>query len=58
MSDVEANSIARLKEENERLIALLEANGIQWGEAPEQATWAPMPEKSRLSASDKVALFS
>jgi superfamily II DNA or RNA helicase len=57
MSDAQPDLIARLKEENERLIALLEANKIQWRDAPDQTTWISRPERSRLSTSDKVALF-
>jgi hypothetical protein len=57
MSDAEPNSVSRLKAENERLVALLEANGIQWRAAPERAESDSKPETSRLSTGDKVALF-
>ena len=50
-------SLAVLQAENERLIALLEANGIEWRLAPEPATSPPQPESSRLSTDAKVALF-
>lgn len=46
-----------LKAENARLIALLEANGIQWRAPPEQVSSASTPESSRLSTDEKVALF-
>ncbi|MHB0986641.1 MAG: TOTE conflict system archaeo-eukaryotic primase domain-containing protein [Sulfuricella sp.] len=49
---------AELKAENARLIALLEANGIQWRAQPEHAVPpASTPEPSRLSTDEKVALF-
>ena len=37
-STSEPDSLAVLEAENERLIALLEANGIEWRLAPESAT--------------------
>jgi superfamily II DNA or RNA helicase len=46
-----------LKAENARLIALLEANGIQWRVETVHAPAASMPEPSRLSTDEKVALF-
>lgn len=49
--------MAVLQAENERLIALLEANGIEWRLAPEPTTSPPKPESSRLSNEAKVALF-
>jgi len=49
--------LAVLQAENERLIALLEANGIEWRLAPEPAKSPPQPESSRLSTEAKVALF-
>lgn len=49
---------AELKAENARLIALLEANGIQWRAQPEHVVPpASTPEPSRLSTDEKVALF-
>lgn len=48
---------AQLKAENARLIALLEANGIQWRAPPETVPPASTPEPSRLSTDEKVALF-
>ena len=46
-----------LKAENARLIALLEANGIQWRVETKHVPAASMPEPSRLSTGEKVALF-
>jgi hypothetical protein len=49
--------LAVLQAENERLIALLEANGVEWRLAPQPATSPSRPEASRLSTEAKVALF-
>ena len=49
---IERDPLLELKAENARLIALLEANGIQWRAPP-----ASTPEPSRLSTGEKVALF-
>jgi superfamily II DNA or RNA helicase len=49
--------LAVLQAENERLIALLEANGIEWRLTPEPTTSPPQPESSPLSTEAKVALF-
>lgn len=46
-----------LKAENARLIALLEANGIQWRASLEHMPLVSTPEPSRLSTNEKVALF-
>ena len=58
----DGDAIAALKAENERLIRLLEANGIPWTSAvPMPAPLAPAAheaEPSRLSTAEKVALFS
>lgn len=56
-STSEPESLAVLQAENERLIALLEANGIEWRLAPEPAASPSKPESSRLSTEEKVALF-
>ncbi len=48
---------ADLKAENARLVALLEANGIQWRVAPLHVPAASTPESSHLSTGEKVALF-
>ena len=54
---VERDQSAELKAENARLIALLEANGIQWCALSEPVPLALTPEPSRLSTDEKVALF-
>ena len=56
-STSEPDSLAVLQAESERLIALLEASGIEWRLTPEPATSPPQPESSRLSTEAKVALF-
>ena len=53
----ERDPSSELKAENVRLIALLEANGIPWRAPPEPIPRASMPEPSRLSTDEKVALF-
>ncbi len=47
--------LTKLQAENARLITLLESHGIEW--RPPQAASPPATESSRLSPSDKVALF-
>ena len=54
---IERDPLLALKAENTRLIALLEANGIQWRAPPEPVPPASTPEPSRLSTDEKVALF-
>lgn len=55
---VERDPSSELKAENARLIALLEANGIQWRmQQPERSSPASTSEPSRLSTDEKVALF-
>ncbi|MGP1677770.1 MAG: TOTE conflict system archaeo-eukaryotic primase domain-containing protein [Burkholderiales bacterium] len=54
---VERDPTSELKDENARLIALLEANGIQWRVLREPVPPASAPEPSRLSTDEKVALF-
>lgn len=54
---IERDPLLELKAENARLIALLEANGIQWHVPPEPVPPASTPEPSRLSTDEKVALF-
>ncbi len=54
---VEPDSSAELKAENARLIALLEANDIQWRAPPQPSPPASLPAPSRLSTDEKVALF-
>ena len=53
----EPDPSAELKAENARLVALLEANGIQWRVETKHVPAASMPEPSRLSTGEKVALF-
>jgi hypothetical protein len=56
----ELDALAALQKENARLLALLEANGIEWRLAPEAGVDQPSPlelESSRLSTDDKIALF-
>lgn len=51
-------SLAELQAENSRLIALLDAHGIEWRLAPEPPSIvAPESESVMLSATEKVALF-
>lgn len=53
---IERDPSAELKAENARLIALLDANGIQWRmQQPERSS--PASATSRLSTDEKVALF-
>lgn len=54
---IERDPLSELKAENARLIALLEANGIQWRAPLEQVSPGSTPEPSRLSTDEKVALF-
>ena len=51
------NALAALQAENARLIALLEAHGIEWRLPQPTAATAQEPEPSRLSTAEKVALF-
>lgn len=52
-------SASRLRAENARLIALLEAHGIDWKGRPAhpEPPSAPEPEPSKLSPTEKIALF-
>ncbi len=54
---IERDPLLALKAENARLIALLDANGIQWRAPLEPVPPASTPEPSRLSTDEKVALF-
>lgn len=54
---IEASAIAALQAEIGRLVALLEANGIEWRAPPQTVLAAREPEYSRLSTAEKVALF-
>lgn len=51
------STLAVLQAENARLIALLEAHGIDWRLAQPTVLVACDPEPSRLSTAEKVALF-
>ncbi len=53
----EHDPTAELQAENARLVALLEASGIQWRVEPVRVPDASTPEPSRLSTGEKVALF-
>ena len=50
-------TVATLQAENARLIALLEAHGIEWRPPQPTVLVAREPESSRLSTAEKVALF-
>ena len=52
-----SEALANLQAENVRLITLLEAHGIEWRLPQSVPAVAQEPEPSRLSTSDKVALF-
>jgi len=52
-----ASEVARLRAENDRLIALLESHGIHWHASQPATLEVREPEPSRLSTSEKVALF-
>lgn len=49
--------IAALQQENARLIALLQANGIEWRLSPEPVAPPKAAETSRLTTDEKIALF-
>ncbi|MFO1382050.1 MAG: DEAD/DEAH box helicase, partial [Chitinivorax sp.] len=49
--------LAALQAENARLVALLESHGIEWRLQPEPVQASQEGESSRLSTSEKVALF-
>jgi len=52
------DEIGRLQRENARLIALLDANGIDWREPAPLTIQAAVPTQQRLNAEQRVALFS
>lgn len=54
---IERDPLAVLQAENARLIALLEANAIQWRVPTQALAVAPNAEPSRLSTAEKVMLF-
>jgi hypothetical protein len=53
----ESDALATLRAENARLIALLEAHGIEWRSPPESARPASAQGISKLSTQKKVDLF-
>jgi hypothetical protein len=53
----ESDALTTLRAENARLIALLQAHGIEWRLPPESARPASAQDISRLSTQEKVALF-
>jgi hypothetical protein len=50
-------TVDALKAENARLVALLEQHGIEWRRIPCHVEAEPVIEPSRLSTTQKVALF-
>jgi superfamily II DNA or RNA helicase len=55
-----SEEVERLREENTRLVALLENNGIEWRLPPKPEPLVAMPEviePSQISTGEKVALF-
>ena len=58
MANNQRDALAALQIENARLVALLEAHGIDWRELPTMApTAAKQSELLRLSTAEKIALF-
>lgn len=58
MRSADHDSLAASRAENARLVALLEARGIEWRLPPEAASVSTMvSEPSRFSTAEKVALF-
>ena len=57
MSVQDRDDLSALRAENARLIALLEAHGIEWWLPQPVSVVAHEPEPSRLSTAEKVALF-
>ena len=58
MSATPDDSDTRLRAENARLVALLDAHGIQWRSSPESLPEiSPAPTSSELGTDEKVALF-
>lgn len=58
MESLDRNGLEALRAENARLIALLEAHGIEWHLPPEPAPAVTIEaEPSNFSAQEKVALF-
>lgn len=58
MSQIDQNrELAQLREENARLIALLESHGIQWRQLQLAGPEAREPQAAKFSTAEKVALF-
>lgn len=53
----EPDKIATLQTENARLIALLEAHGIEWRRPSLPAPTVPAPSPSKISTAEKLAIF-
>ncbi len=56
-SMTDSNELDSLRAENARLVALLEAHGIDWRPPPAVSPPAPAPPPGKLSTDEKVALF-
>ena len=57
-SNPQRDQLAVLQAENARLVALLEAHGIEWRQPPKPSLpGTAEPEPSKLSTAEKVALF-
>lgn len=57
MDDQKLDSVAALQAENARLIALLDAHGVEWRVRKPLAERSPTPASTKLSPHEKVALF-
>ena len=57
MAQSEVDSLALLKAENARSIALLDSHGIEWRLPPPVLAPLPQPEPVQLSTTEKVRLF-
>lgn len=55
--DTHEETLAALKAENRRLIALLESHGIDWQPCPEPQRQVQCPASTSLSTAEKVTLF-
>ena len=56
-SMADSSALAALQSENARLIALLDAHGIEWRLPQSTAVVAREPETAKLSTAAKIALF-
>lgn len=57
MTHRKLDSVSELQAENARLIALLDAHGIEWHERQLPTERAPSPPSTTLSTEGKVALY-